>query len=95
MAHGHRRQVRTSTVAVRAVVVWGIVGLAVSFGLLVRFGVPWPKALLGTVGLLVILLIAYALELSGVMRPQPQDEPGRPERPPPDAGGPPTEPPVL
>lgn len=94
MAHGHRRQVRTSTVAVRAVVVWGIVGLGAAFGLLVRFGVPWPKALLGTVGLLLILLIAYALELSGVMRPQPRDEPSPPERPPPDAGGPPREPPV-
>ena len=94
MTHGHRRQARASTTAVRAVVGWGIVGLGVGFGLLVGFGVPWPKALLGTVGLLLILLIAYALELSGAMRPTARDEPGGPERPPRGPGGPPREPPV-
>ena len=69
MARGHRRHVRGSAHTGRAVVAWGVVGLGAGFGLLVGFGVPWPKALLGTIGLLVVLLIAYVLELSGLMRP--------------------------
>ena len=73
MARGHRRHVRASAHTGRAVVAWGIVGLGAAFGLLVGFGVPWPKALLGTIGLLVVLLIAYALELSGLMRPTPEE----------------------
>lgn len=91
MARGHRRHVRASAHTGRAVVAWGIVGLGAAFGLLVGFGVPWPKALLGTIGLLVVLLIAYALELSGLMRPTPE-EPRRTDRHPPGSHRPPESP---
>lgn len=94
MAHGHRRHVKASTVAVRSVVVWGVVGLGAGFGLLVGFGVAWPKALLGTVGLLLILLTAYGLELSGLMRAPTREEPRRSDRPPRHGRRPPHEPPM-
>lgn len=97
MAHGHRRHVRASAHASRGVVAWGIVGLGAGFGLLVGFGVPWPKALLGTIGLLVVLLIAYALELSGLMRPTPEAPRPTDQNPPPGSHGstgPPHEPPT-
>ena len=94
MAHGHRRRhVSASKQAGRGVVAWGIVGLGAGFGLLVGFGVPWPKAVLGTFGLLVVLLIAYALEMSGLMRPTPE-QPRRSDRQPPGSQGPPHEPPI-
>ena len=95
MAHGHRRHIKGSVVAVRGVVVWGTIGLVAGCGLLVAFGVAWPDAVLGCGGLLVILLLAYALERAGLLRPPDQDVSRRPEEPPPTAaGGPPTEPPV-
>ena len=93
MAHGHRRRhVSASGRPGRGVVAWGIVGLAAGFGLLVGFGVPWPKALLGTVGLLIVLLIAYALELSGLMRPTPEQSPGSDRHRPPGSHRPPGRP---
>ena len=93
MAHGHRRRhVSASSRAGRGVVAWGIVGLGAGFGLLVGFGVPWPKALLGTVGLLIVLLIAYALELSGLMRPTPEQPPGSDRHQPPGSHRPPGRP---
>jgi hypothetical protein len=80
LAQGHRRHVKASTVAFRSVVAWGVFGLAVGCGLLIAFGVPWPKAVFGSVGLLLILLVAYGLEQSGLMRPPKPDEPATPDR---------------
>lgn len=94
MANGHRRHVRAPALAVRSVVAWGVVGLGAGFGLLVGFGVPWPKALLGTAGLLVILLAAYVLERSGLMRPPTVDDPRRAGQPPPARPRRPPEPPT-
>jgi hypothetical protein len=80
LAQGHRRHVRASTLAFRSVVIWGVFGLAAGCGLLIAFGIPWPKAILGSGGLLLILLVAYGLERSGLMRPPSPDEPSRPNR---------------
>jgi hypothetical protein len=80
LAHGHRRQVRASTLAFRSVVTWGIVGLAAACALLIAFGLPWWKAILGSGGLLLILLVAYALEQTGLMRPASLDQPTRSDR---------------
>jgi hypothetical protein len=71
-----------------------VVGLGAGCGLLIAFGVPWWKALLGTVGLLVILLVAYALEQAGMLRPPGHEAPPRSDRrPPPPSTRPPHEPP--
>jgi hypothetical protein len=94
LAHGHRRHVRGSVIATRGVVAWGTIGLAAGCALLVAFDVPWPKALLGSGGLLVILLVAYALERAGLMRPPDLEPPRRPDEPPAASGGPPREPPM-
>jgi hypothetical protein len=95
LAHGHRRHIKGSAIAVRGVVVWGTVALGAGCGLLVALGAPWTEALLGTGGLLVILLVAYALERIGLMRPPDPEPPRRaPEPPPAGSGGPPHEPPM-
>jgi hypothetical protein len=95
LPHGHRRHVQGSTIAVRGVVWWGVVGLAAGCGSLVAFGVPWTEALLGTAGLLAVLLVAYALERAGLMRPPRLEPPRRPGNPPSTgSGGPPREPPM-
>jgi hypothetical protein len=94
LAHGHRRHVKGPALAFRSVVAWGVVGLGVGCGLLVAFGVPWAKALLGTGGLLLILLMAYGLEQAGLMRPpSPEGRRRSGERPPSPPSGPPHEPP--
>jgi hypothetical protein len=80
LAQGHRRHVRASTLAFRSVVAWGAFGLAAGCGLLIAFGIPWPKAILGSGGLLLILLVAYGLEQSGLIRPPSPDEPAGPDR---------------
>jgi hypothetical protein len=80
LAQGHRRHVKASTLAFRSVVVWGVFGLAAGCGLLIAFGIPWPKAVLGSGGLLLILLVAYGLEQSGVLRPPTPNEPERSDR---------------
>ena len=80
MAQGRRRHVKAPTLAFRSVIVWGVVGLAVGCGLLIAFGVAWPKAVLGSAGMLLILLVAYGLEQSGLMRPPTPDEPTRSNR---------------
>lgn len=95
MAHGHRRHIKGSAIAVRGVVVWGTVGLVAGCGLLIAFGVSWADALLGTGGLLVILLLAYAFERAGLLRPPDLDVRSRTEPPPRSTGGPPREPPRL
>jgi hypothetical protein len=94
LAHGHRRHIRGSPIPVRGVVAWGTIGLAAGCGLLVAFGVAWTEALLGTGGLLVILLIAYALERAGLLRPPDHDPSRRTGGPPASSGGPPREPPM-
>lgn len=95
MAHGHRRHVKGSPVAARGVVVWGTIGLVAGCGLLIAFGVSWVDAVLGTGGLLVILLVAYALERAGLMRPPAPDPPDRVDVPPQTAAAEsPREPPV-
>jgi len=80
LTHGHRRHVKASTLAFRGLVIWGVFGLAAACGLLIAFGIPWFKAILGSGGLLVILLVAYGLEKSGLMRPPTPDQPARPNR---------------
>jgi hypothetical protein len=80
LAQGQRRHVKASTPAFRSVVVWGVFGLAAGCGLLIAFGIPWWKALLGSGGLLLILLVAYGLEQSGLLRPPSRDESARPDR---------------
>jgi hypothetical protein len=80
LAQGHRRHVQTSALGFRSLVIWGVFGVAAGCGLLIAFGIPWPKALLGSGGLLVILLVAYGLEQSGLMRPPKPDEPATRDR---------------
>jgi hypothetical protein len=80
LAQGQRRHVKAATLAFRSLVGWGVIGLAAGCGLMVAFGIPWWKAILGSGGLLLILLAAYGLEQSGLLRPPSPDESARSDR---------------
>jgi hypothetical protein len=65
----------------RDVVLWGLVALGATAALLIWLGVPWPRVAAGCAGLLAVLLLAYLLNRSGLMRlthldsPAPSDAP--------------------
>ncbi len=68
MAQARRRHVKPASRQLREVVAWGLVGLVATAGLLVWLGVPWVSAAVGCAGLLLVLLFAYLLNRSGLMR---------------------------
>ncbi len=68
MAPARRRHVKPASRQLRDVVAWGLVGLVATAGLMVWLGVPWETAAAGCAGLLLVLLLAYLLNRSGLMR---------------------------
>ena len=68
MASRGRRHAKPPSRLLREVVAWGLVAVAVTVGLLVWLGVPWQQVTIGCGGLLVVLLLAYLLHRSGLMR---------------------------
>ena len=81
MASRSRRHAKPPSRLLREVVAWGLVAVAATVGLLVWLGVPWQQVALGCGGLLVVLLLAYLLHRSGLMRLPQLDSP------PPSEGG--------
>ena len=68
MASRGRRHARPPSRLLRDVLLWALVALASTAALLVWLGVPWPRVAAGSAGLLVVLLLAYLLNRSGLMR---------------------------
>lgn len=68
MGQARRRHVKPASRQLRDVVAWGAVGLVATAGLLVWLGVSWASAAAGCAGLLLVLLFAYLLNRSGLMR---------------------------
>ena len=81
MASRGRRHAKPPNRLLREVVAWGLVALAATVGLLVWLEVPWPQVAIGCGGLLAVLLLAYLLHRSGLMRLTHLDNP------PPSEGG--------
>ena len=89
MASRGRRHARPPSRLLREVVAWGLVAVAITVGLLVWLGVQWEQVAIGCGGLLVVLLLAYLLHRSGLMRvpqldiPPPSDGADAAQSPPP------------
>jgi hypothetical protein len=72
----------------RDVLLWGLVALGATAALLIWLGLAWRRVAAGCAGLLVVLLLAFLLNRSGLMRlthldnPAPSD--GDDFRPPPE-----------
>jgi len=81
MASRGKRHAKPPNRLLREVVAWGLVGLAATVGLLVWLGAPWRQVAVGCGGLLGVLLLAYLLYRSGLMRLPQLDNP------PPPGGG--------
>ena len=75
MASRGRRHAKPPNRLVREVVALGLVALALTVGLLVWLGVPWPQVAVGCGGLLVVLLLGYLLHRTGLMRLTQLDNP--------------------
>ncbi|UYM04232.1 hypothetical protein [Solicola gregarius] len=69
MSRSGRRHVARPVSALRALVLWSIPALALAGAVLIYAGAPVASTIAGCVGLFVIVLIAYALDRSGLMRP--------------------------
>ena len=67
-SRGTRRHAKPPSRLVRDVLLWGLVALGSTAALLVWLGRPWPQVVAGCAGLLVVLLLAYLLNRSGLMR---------------------------
>lgn len=68
MAAARRRHVKPANRQLREVMGWGVVGLVATAAVMVWLDVPWLPVLVGCAGLLLVLLLAYLINRSGLLR---------------------------
>lgn len=69
MSRSGRRRAARPVSALRTLVVWSLPALALAAALLIYAGAPIVSTVAACAGLLLIVLIVYVLDRSGLMRP--------------------------